>query len=584
MRASLRAAAASLLGLAACTGPGRSGAVDAPPEDITWMGAIALDVDGRQVGATGLHPVDEAGPPPGTERAARMWLVGFTDVDLAAMGAPEDPAARASATLALAAEGDPRLPTPSWQATGVVLDGRAQLEATSASAPELTVAWLPECPQLLPAPTARVDASCRLFQCEATAHQDGCDVQFDLQTQCNVGALRGRVDGQGRLQFEASDVFETCQQVPAEDLTEGVQVAVQCSGPVSLEVRGCNLQVHASTTAPDARVTRRRIFEAPISARPVSFRARGYFGGLRRVGDELWLTTHNGASTEHCHLEEKGRLLVLDPETLETTREMDLPACPVDIAPLGEDMVLSVGGLGRGLLRIGPDGASKGGVSLEGVDRHQVSRMVVDAPARLVSVIAQSVADGALSVVQTFDADTFEQVWSLQARSLSDIYSDESGTLTVWDRHNDILVTIEPRTGAERSRFEAGRCTRALVSARRVAAFGGAIAMTSTDRNSSVTFALPPGFDGCRSGIPFGPEVHIYDPIGLARARFVVATSATIDPETSLAYLQRFDIADSGFETPVALGFGNPGDGVLIGDRAIVALPWAGELVAVDLD
>lgn len=206
------------------------------PDEVDWVALLALDAQGRGVGGTGLLRRTPGAPLSHLHqlelsRAVEVVAVGYRDEDLAAVLPGRDDAAQLllDHAIDLADPHDPVLPTPWWSGRAPIQAGQGVL--TDGAAPELTVGWLPPCPQLLPTVPDRgvhFDVAGGLY-CPASARQLDCTILSDLDRCLTVHPQALRLDGRGRLDPAAlgpacqpstpsagATLAFTCQATPME--------------------------------------------------------------------------------------------------------------------------------------------------------------------------------------------------------------------------------------------------------------------------------------------------------------------------------------------------------------------------------
>lgn len=183
----------ALLTTAGCSAPSLRVAVD-PPASIDRVGAVVLDARGVPLGGTGLLPREEglqiqlAALTASSDEITSVLLVGYSDDALAIANGGTTPSDEAlvRSPLHLARPDEPLLPEPSWQGEGPVTGGAVTVGPSSRD-PELSVAWMPPCPTLLPKSAVVKVSACSGFYCGANFSQVGCTLQLELDA-CIAGA------------------------------------------------------------------------------------------------------------------------------------------------------------------------------------------------------------------------------------------------------------------------------------------------------------------------------------------------------------------------------------------------------------
>jgi hypothetical protein len=173
---------------------------------VEWVGLLFLDRGGNSLGATGLMRYDPLNPPNHLHQIDReahtsVALIGYRDQDLqdALRGLDQPELRLLDQPLATAASDDPILPPPYWSGTGPAVDGPVVLE--EGPVPEVTAAWLPACPTILPSsydPDVHFETSTGVH-CDATATQVNCAIITDLPNCLTLPPDELRLNGRGTL-------------------------------------------------------------------------------------------------------------------------------------------------------------------------------------------------------------------------------------------------------------------------------------------------------------------------------------------------------------------------------------------------
>ena len=227
------------------------------PEDVTVVGFVVLDAQGRAREGTPLEPWREQLLLVGAD-GDRMMLVGYTDQQLAAY--PK--AALIGERLRPALGCTNRLPAPAYVAY-VGPDGLTPIDPEMAPAittPSVEAACEPG---LANRPWA-VDVTCEEALCRAPAQQvTPCTIALDLAA-CGGGEVRVTVDARGEICAETLGRASACR--PQDDAYTAATLA--CSAPEE----GCRVHVYQ-----DAR-------HQPA---PFSFARRQWRQGEPRVPNSL---------------------------------------------------------------------------------------------------------------------------------------------------------------------------------------------------------------------------------------------------------------------------------------------------------
>lgn len=229
---------AILTAVSACRGGDLAALGDLPADSYV---AVLAYADDALVGASGLSPVDSLGrariaveADDDPERYV-VYAYGLDAIDRL-HGRPSD-ADLESMRVALAGTNGPRLPAPAWVASFAPGDPVSEI----ASAPDLTVQWLPDCPALLGFDEiGHVSESCQPLSCGTIARQSGCTLDVETPL-CAGGRLRGFVRGDGTVDFESSMQFGTCRsRVKRADAA----ISFECTG-AAFEGTTCPIDVYS---------------------------------------------------------------------------------------------------------------------------------------------------------------------------------------------------------------------------------------------------------------------------------------------------------------------------------------------------
>lgn len=187
------------------------------PAEAEWVGLLFYDDQGQLLSATGLM---RRRPGEAVDRlhqvlfedATRVVLITLDDPHLAPLIAqlPDAEATLLDTRLNAAGPRDPLLPlNAAWGGS----TDREPPELAPTAPPEVTAAWLPRCPRLLPAdpdPEVRVGTNSGLY-CGATLRQVDCDLVGDLSGCLGQPLPQLRLDGRGQLDPEG--LGDHCREV-----------------------------------------------------------------------------------------------------------------------------------------------------------------------------------------------------------------------------------------------------------------------------------------------------------------------------------------------------------------------------------
>jgi hypothetical protein len=300
--------------------------VAAPSASVEWLATVWLDANGASLGSTGLERWAPGAPLRGafdtsSPDIARVVLVGYSSAELVAAGVPVGDAL-SDARIVLAAPADPLIPTPTWSAAGSVHDGLVEVAATT-MIPELTAAWLPRCPMLIPPGVqAHVDVGWADLYCENELEQRGCTIEAaDGLADCGLPFTSVTVDGRGRGRSGTCALAEprsgSIVAIACDDGTRGDLYLPSQPDPFVFE----ELSLLDVPFAPTSSLVR-----APVS---------GYVWGATIVGDELAVVSHDGRVVGvPCTSPEPTSILFYDLEFLLPAGRAVGPACLTSIVAM----------------------------------------------------------------------------------------------------------------------------------------------------------------------------------------------------------------------------------------------------------
>ncbi len=254
---------------------------ETPPAGITRIAVIELNDDGVVTAATGLVSPDD----PvvfGSRGNGPIWVVGYTDADLAQAVLPPQSALQDS-RLRIAVGCEAALPVPSW----------SHAIDTSGAPPPLTAAWVQDACVETPALYPR--HNCGLRPLPWVLEQSGCGYRMELWLH-GLGMYEGsRSPWDGSYCLELSeDRRPDCQQ------TEDRRWSCQLDA-----VTKCELELLEHTPAPPMVVARTRVYSATVApnvtvpnltgvALDVDQAQGGYISDLVVLDDKLVVSAHAG--------------------------------------------------------------------------------------------------------------------------------------------------------------------------------------------------------------------------------------------------------------------------------------------------
>ncbi|MCK6547130.1 hypothetical protein L6R52_14870 [Myxococcota bacterium] len=435
----------ALVGLVAtaCAEPSLT-IVAAPADGVEWLATVWLDATGAGLGSTGLVRWSPDAPLRGdfdttSADIARVVLVGYSSDALRAAGvAPTD--ALTDARILVAPPTDPLIPTPTWSAAGAVHDGLVEAAATS-MIPELTAAWLPRCPTLIPPGVeARVDVGWADLFCATTLEQKGCSLEGDEGLAgCGLPFTRATIDGRGR------GTSDRCALVAPR---EGSVAAISCDD-------GTRGDVYLPDQ-PDPFVFEEvSILDVPFTPTNSIVRApiAGFVTGAAITGDEVAIVSHDGRVVGlPCVSPEPTSIHFFDLEFLLPAGRVPAPACLTSIVET-PDRSGFFGLFGTSTFHVGRFDASGALVATATVagpttaTHYAVDLVVTEDGRRVVAAFAQSSAmiSGRLAV---FDAATLapERVVEL-GENVFALHATEGSEVVVGANPDETLHWVDAATG-----------------------------------------------------------------------------------------------------------------------------------------
>jgi hypothetical protein len=285
------------------------------PSEIAWL---ALFVEGSDTSiGTGFVPrshdafrvfADVPSSP------SDVWVFGLTDAHLKAMGAPSDEPTLRARAIRRASPTEPILTNADWIGRGVVAQDAIQI-ARADGPPEVTVDWLPPCPEVLTSSIGYVDIPCLSTPCDGRVRRNGCDLTIDLP-ECSA-TIEAHVDGRGQLTYDPSAAFGPCHAIPPG---EGAVAAFSCPGEA---VSACVGQIYTTASqSPPVHIDMITVapngYPTPQALSPFGIDDVGYMIGPAVLPDRVAVLVYDqfkyrGACGE-------GTFTIIDPDTLAVTR------------------------------------------------------------------------------------------------------------------------------------------------------------------------------------------------------------------------------------------------------------------------
>ena len=404
------------------------------PGDVTWYVVWLEAEDGRIVRSTAVTPRGDADAlvlplSPANGDGVRVRFVGYRDADLAAV-LPEDPQALRDARVRIAGPADPPLPPPAFSASGALTGNEAVLNSAPLGV-ELTVSWLPRCPELFPDETETlVDLSCTDQYCRPSVTQSGCLV--DLMTgNCETESLTGTIDGRGHITFQPSTVLGACQSSDRASLY--ATMSVDCGGG---SVGPCRLDFYQEVRAAAAVVVTTTVVDVePHHPLEPSRPSDGYLGNLVVYGDRVAVIHYDGKrSLKNCHTRDVAKVAIYDVDTVEQVATATVPPCLSQLVadPRGDGFLGAWRRPNPGVGRFDADGRLLRSVPLEPdgntrfhfpSDMLAVEELGVVAVSLTVSLTTSGTsAEDVPSIVAIHDLDSLEAV-SQSPGGLDDVHA-----------------------------------------------------------------------------------------------------------------------------------------------------------------
>lgn len=311
----MAAALCLALGTAACARVTQiDGVAPGLPQDIEWLAFVGAEPTDagtgfvRRLDGRFDLPLFHGEPP------VHGWLIAYREDTFARLSPPPEIEVR-RAHASVARPDQARLdPAADWVATTERSDGPLTLTESS-ERPDITVSWLPPCPQILPPEGARLATSCLVQPCAAQFTQVGCSLNSTIEG-CGIGAITGQVGPRGELRLASSTSFGDCTPAP-EPLVEGAIASASCI----TQTRAGSCEVHLVRTAsPTFSVITASVYDVDAMTPTGTDLHRGYLSGLAlrelSVGERVVIGGHRGRFTHSDCVNLESELLLFDPETL----------------------------------------------------------------------------------------------------------------------------------------------------------------------------------------------------------------------------------------------------------------------------
>lgn len=316
---------AGIAALSGCLAP-TDHSVELPP-DVRWV-ALIEEGESRRVSELVAWAPGRA-LPIFAKASARLLIVGFSDEQLTAAGAPADRAG----PLAIAEPCTPRLPEPLW----VGRAGPDELQTVEISnAPALSAPWLvpAECRQ--PPTELIADVTCAPIGCAATGRTlEGCGVALGL-TGCGAVAITGAVLGD-TLCLDLSAAPWACRAAPA---APGALASYACEAdaPCRIDVypkppAAPPFTVDVVDLAPGPDTLPKDLVEGGILIGESLLSGRLF--DMAVLADRIVVTGDGGEAGAFCGTgtSTTTKISIIHPDTLEVLSTADGPPCLTKIAP-----------------------------------------------------------------------------------------------------------------------------------------------------------------------------------------------------------------------------------------------------------
>lgn len=572
-------AASALLLVAACTAsPSRSATAPAPPEDVTWLLAVAVEGDAiKGSPLVARERLDDVGAvlPEGWASSEEVWILGFTQAEIDAIPwTPSDAPARA------AEADDFLLPIPAWRVRGAIEGGEALLEPSPDAPPMMTIEGLPACPAVY-GEASFADVRCRSQACVAAIEQRGCAISID-RTGCEM-RVEATLDGRGEPVFAPSS---GCERQADRD---GPRSVVEC--PDVAETR-CSIHLYDALDPIEHPVETAKVYEVEaMYINAVPFEDLGYLGGLAVLEDRVVVLGYGGRINQIPCADHPSELVFLT-RGLEPIRTSSTVACLRDIvaAPDGQHFF--------GLVADKPTTRflelDREGVVLREVERPspepnrapEYRRIVLHGEGRYASFL-EFHGGSRVERLITVDLVTFALTDAVIGDEDSvrpyDFAGLEGARVLIADRENNRLVPYDTIRDAED--VETPMCDRAVHPEAVFVDGVVAYALGTGDDTALSVLDLPSRGERCVVAKPFVAQLDAREIVGFFGGDLLI-TARTLDlrDETrpGVAVLTSYLPDREAFRPGhLELGFGMPRHAQLAGDALYLTLPWSAEVVRV---
>jgi hypothetical protein len=606
-------AVASVLAVIGCTRPRDLAITDvAPPPEVAWYAALAIDAQGAIAASTGLIKRDDTTALrallPGA--SGQLQLLGYGADQIQRLIAQPDEDALFASHLTAAASDQPILPDPLWTSGRFSIPDGAQVETAKPLGMELTATWLPACPTVLSSTAVpATDFSCSKTSCAATFSEFECKLTIDGQA-CGVGdPLTASLGPRGQITFDASTTLGSCTaiQPPTSDEDTTAVLAASCSTGDS----NCDLVVHAPPfpvlfDSVSVDLLGPLHMTTPPADNPNPVPPAGHLFGIAILDQAIvaaatdtfrhWYDCDPAASHD--------RAVFVDPETLQVTAAVRLPPCVSGLVndPASHGFLATYGGPnGRWLGRFDPTGAQTATVAVAPnlpLTTEQISVLYARGPNVAVGIGPTA---GGSSYVAFFDSSTLAPTAvsaAVPGGPLVVIGPGGTGAVTVAgvEGSKDRLLVFDPMSGNFTENDLRGKCNNggqvATTQLERFTGGDGVIryVIPSVALGSSRMYVASGDLSTCTPHAPFGMvakpySVVVWPPSALRRNLWLLGLTAdatSAHPERP-ASLTLFDALTVSF-LPGSMPIGNGQVGPMISDakgRVWVELPWTASLVRV---
>jgi hypothetical protein len=562
----------AIAGSILCSCSSRSFEVIVPdlPSEVTRIAVLLLDDSGARVASSAIvdrGAARELSIGPGEGDPARLWIAGFDEASIARYGSDAELRSR-STEVEIAAATDAVL-SPLWT-RGHELRGSEIGGEISAPAPEITAAWLPECPVFLP-DRPLIDYECSPSPCAVSATQIGCRIEVDLGA-CLQEDLVAQIDGRGEIHFSPHEGLSGCEGAPT---SADAPRSITCKDQ---ENRSCPIYFYGSEPSETFEVKTALVVPGPIEpdfGRPPA----GYISGLAVLSDRVVISTFDGLRSEKsCADAVPSRFVRLDPSSLAEVSTTQPAGCVTAIEAARDGLTFFGSFRDRVIARFDADGMEQVRRQLDDPrfdgDHYPSVLAISDDGSKLVVAIShRGTGRGHVVILSAADLSTVAIAGPFSSR-LTDLAILGPNELAVLDPENDLAVVADEAGRVVETLGFRGPCSQGALDLVEIEPFGPrAIAATAEERLARGVYTKTA--ERCGRGFFFEVDARPNGLLRLSDGSFAVAAAETSgDYRAHLGLMLGAERRILPGATPVGRGvvrFLREDQGVIYG-----ATPWEG--------